>query len=183
LATCVNPTTSLIVEVGSWTGRSTRFLAGLAPSATIIAIDHWQGSPEHTEDPELSAALPHLYETFLSECWSYRDQIIPLRSKSVAGMQRVAEAGLEPDVVYIDPDHSYDSVVEDVTAALDLFPNSHIIGDDFNWDDVRRAVETVAAQRGHKLLTFGTGWRLDRADVKDSQPKGLLQPSKDLRTV
>jgi hypothetical protein len=160
LASCVNPATSLIVEVGSWTGRSTRFLAGLAPSATIIAIDHWQGSPEHSDDAELSAALPHLYDTFLSECWNYRDQIIPVRLKSVEGLQRVAEAGLKPDVVYIDADHTYDAVIEDLTAALDLFPTAHIVGDDFNWDDVRRAVETIATQRGLTVAVSGTGWRI-----------------------
>src|SRR5690606_8146862 len=126
LSQCVNRATRLIVEVGSWTGRSTRFLAGLAPRATIVAIDHWLGSPEHADDPELAPALPHLYETFLSECWNYRDQIIPVRLKSTEGMQRVAEAGLEPDVVYIDADHRYESVVEDLSAALDLFPRAEI---------------------------------------------------------
>lgn len=163
LSTCVNPSTALIVEVGSWTGRSTRFLASLAPNATIVAIDHWQGSPEHAEDAELVAALPHLYETFLAECWNYRDQIIPVRLTSVEGLQRVAEAGLSPDVVYIDADHKFDSVVDDLTTALDLFPKAQIVGDDLNWDDVRRAVEQVASERGLTFSAFGTGWRIDRS--------------------
>lgn len=170
LSQCVNRATRLIVEVGSWTGRSTRFLAGLAPRATIVAIDHWLGSPEHADDPELAPALPHLYETFLSECWNYRDQIIPVRLKSTEGMQRVAEAGLEPDVVYIDADHRYESVVEDLSAALDLFPRAEIVGDDFNWDDVRRAVQDVAKERGLQLRNAGPGWRIVRSRAQDAAP-------------
>jgi len=152
----------LIVEVGSWTGRSTRFLAGQAPQATIVAIDHWQGSPEHFNDPELAPALPHLFDTFLAECWSYRDQIVPVRLGSREGMERVAEAGLQPDVVYIDADHQYQSVVQDLLTALDLFPQASILGDDADWEDVRRAIVEVAQKRGLQWVALGAGWQVLR---------------------
>ena len=127
----------LIVEVGSWLGRSTRFLCDLAPAAHVIAIDHWQGSPEHTQDAELQPLLPRLYETFLSESWKYRSRIIPVRASSVDGLRTVAAAGLSPDLVYLDADHSCDSVTADLVATLDLFPHTRIVGDDWNWDGVR----------------------------------------------
>ncbi|NUQ65213.1 MAG: hypothetical protein HUU20_22330 [Pirellulales bacterium] len=44
------------------------------------------------------------------------------------GLQRVGEAGLEPDLVYIDADHRYESVVKDLTTALDLFPRAILVG-------------------------------------------------------
>jgi hypothetical protein len=173
LARSVSQATKLIVEVGSWTGRSTRFLAGLAPQTTVIAIDHWEGSPEHKTDPELAEFLPQLYETFLSECWDYRDQVIPVKAGSVEGLQRVAESGLQADLVYIDADHSYESVVKDLSTALDLFPRAVIVGDDFNWDDVRRAVETVAAERGITFEAFGTGWRILRGERAGEEPRAV----------
>lgn len=160
LSRSVSQSTRVIVELGSWTGRSTRFLANLAPQATVIAIDHWEGSPEHKEDPKLAQLLPRLYETFLSECWSYRDQIIPVRARSVEGLHRVAEAGLEPELVYIDADHGFDSVLNDLTTSLDLFPKALIVGDDWTWDSVRKAVETVAKNRGLQYEAFGSGWRI-----------------------
>ena len=162
LARSVSQATELIVEVGSWTGRSTRFLAGLAPKATVIAIDHWKGSPEHEQDPELAEHLPHLYETFVSECWNYRDQIIPVKAGSTEGLQRVAENGLEPDLVYLDADHAYESVVKDLNTALDLFPRAIIVGDDLNWEGVKKAVDEVTTQRGLTYEAYGAGWRILR---------------------
>lgn len=167
LARSVSQTTKLIVELGSWTGRSTRFLAGLAPQAMVVAIDHWNGSPEHEGDPELAEFLPQLHETFLSECWDYRDQIIPVRAESAEGLQRVAESGLQADLVYIDADHRYDSVVKDLTTALDLFPQAIIVGDDLNWDDVRKAVEEVTSERSLTYEAFGTGWRIVQTTEAD----------------
>lgn len=167
LARSVSQTTKLIVEVGLWTGRSTRFLAGLAPQATVIAIDHWQGNERQKADPELAEFLPQLHETFLSECWNYRDQIIPVKADSVEGLQRVAESGLQADLVYIDADHSYESVLKDVSTALDLFPRAILVGDDLDWEGVRKAVETVAAERGIAFEEFGTGWRMLRAERGD----------------
>ena len=162
LSDTVPPSARLIVEVGSWVGRSTRYLANLAPRANIIAIDHWQGSPEHKADAELSPFLPRLYETFLSECWEYRRQIIPLKADSAEGLRAVAEAGLQPDLVYIDGDHSFESVVGDVQTALDLFPSATIVGDDWDWDGVRTAVQSVVKERGLKHESHGTGWKIVR---------------------
>jgi hypothetical protein len=126
----------------------------------VIAVDHWVGSVEHANDPELASFLPRLYETFLSECWDYRDRVIPLRANSVDGLRRVHAAGLSPDVVYVDADHRYESVVADLTAALDLFPRATIVGDDWDWDSVRTAVEAVARQRGIEVQSHGTAWRI-----------------------
>jgi hypothetical protein len=162
LSDSITPAARLIVEVGSWIGRSTRYLANLAPQATVVAIDHWQGSEEHKADAELSPFLPRLYETFLSECWEYRRQIIPLRADSAEGLRAVAEAGLQPDLVYIDGDHRFESVVSDLQSALDLFPQATVVGDDWNWDGVRSAVETVVKDRGLESQSHGTGWRIVR---------------------
>ena len=168
LSRSISKSTRLIVELGSWTGRSTRFLADLAPQATVIAIDHWEGSPEHKEDPNLAPLLPRLYETFLSECWAHRDQIIPVKMRSIEGMHRVAEAGLEPDLVYIDADHGFESVLNDLTSALDLFPRALIVGDDWNWDSVRQAVERVAKGRSVRYESVGSGWRIVRQTTAPS---------------
>lgn len=150
----------LIVEVGSWLGRSTRLLAGLAPNATVIAVDHWKGSPEHFHDPELAAFLPHLYDAFLSECWEYRDRIVPLRANSVDGLRMIAETGLRPNLIYIDADHAYEAVLADVTTALECFPSTSIVGDDWNWPGVKRAVEELVLLRRLRLEVQETAWRI-----------------------
>jgi hypothetical protein len=69
---------------------------------------------------------------------------------------------LQPDLIYVDGDHSFDSVVGDLQSALDLFPQATIVGDDWNWDTVRTAVQTVVKDRGLKCESRGTGWRIVR---------------------
>jgi hypothetical protein len=162
LTAIVSPGTQLIVEVGSWVGRSTRFLADLAPNAVIVAIDHWEGSPEHHEDPELAKALPHLYEAFLAESWDYRARIIPVKMTSIEGLKRVAEAGLQPQLGYIDADHSYESVLNDILTALDRFPESKIAGDDYDWPGVKQALDQLTKERGIRVELNKTGWLITR---------------------
>src|SRR4051812_22659948 len=47
LARSLSDETRLVVELGAWLGMSTRFIADLAPNATVISVDHWRGSSEH----------------------------------------------------------------------------------------------------------------------------------------
>jgi predicted O-methyltransferase YrrM len=162
LAQTLSAQTRLVVELGSWTGRSTRYIADLAPQAKVVAVDHWEGSVEHAQDPELAEFLPHLYDTFLSECWDYRERIIPVRARSVEGLRRIRDAGLSPDLVYIDADHRYEAVVADLTATLDLFPDAVIAGDDWDWDSVRSAVEAVVRERGLDVQPQGSAWSIAR---------------------
>src|SRR4051794_24358739 len=46
LAASLGEATRVVVELGSWLGLSTRFIADRAPKACVIAVDHWEGSPE-----------------------------------------------------------------------------------------------------------------------------------------
>ncbi|WP_406700945.1 class I SAM-dependent methyltransferase [Singulisphaera sp. Ch08] len=160
LETTIPENARILVEVGSFIGRSTRFLVDFAPTAIVIAIDHWQGSSEMADDPEVVAMLPRLYETFLAECWLYRDRVVPVRRSSVEGLREVAEAGLRPDLIFIDADHSYQAVHTDLSVALDLFPQARIVGDDWDWESVRRAVQSVCRERTLQFEVHGVGWRI-----------------------
>jgi predicted O-methyltransferase YrrM len=151
--------TKIVIEVGSWLGLSTRYIAGKAPNATILAVDHWKGSSEHQQQ-KFEQILPLLYDTFLVNCWHLRDRLIPVRQSSVRGMQEIAKCGVFPDVVYIDADHSHEAVVMDLEAALDLFPDTTIIGDDFNWPGVESAVRYVTSRRNRQFSVTGVAWQL-----------------------
>jgi hypothetical protein len=153
--------TKLVVELGSWLGLSTRFIADAAPHATVVSIDHWKGSPEHNNEERYRALLPHLYETFQSRCWNYRDRVVPLRMGSIDGLRHVAEAGLEPDFIYVDAEHTYEAVSAELKLARELFPHSLIGGDDYDWQGVRQAVDEFASQKGLLVDRIGSrGWRL-----------------------
>ncbi len=171
LGQSVHSETSLILELGSWLGLSSRFLLDQAPNAALIAIDHWRGSAEHRNKPDLAPLLPVLYETFLANCWRYRERLVALRAGTLAGMQRVAEVQLKPDLMYIDADHQYESVKADLETARKLFPEATIVGDDWNWEGVRRAVDSLARSEGWHLEVDETAWRIrPGVEVKDAGP-------------
>jgi Glycosyl transferases group 1/Methyltransferase domain len=161
LSRALSPATHLVVELGAWLGLSTRFIANHAPNAVVISVDHWKGSPEHVDDPRYKRLLPQLYETFLARCWDYRDRIVPLRMSSLDGLRKVAECGLQPDVVYIDAEHSFVAVSAELALARRLFPLAALTGDDYDWAGVREAVHAFARQQGMVVDRVGwRGWRL-----------------------
>src|SRR5436190_126076 len=139
----LSPGIKVVLELGSWLGKSTRFIAGAAPSAVVVSIDHWYGSAEHKVNQKLKAVLPVLYETFLKNCWLIRDRIVPLRSSTVPGMRLVRDYGVSPDLVYVDASHDYQSVRADILVSKELFPDAALCGDDFTWPGVRQAVEEL----------------------------------------
>jgi hypothetical protein len=161
LAGAVLPETRVVVELGAWLGMSTRYLLELAPDATVISVDHWQGSPEHQSRPEYQAMLPKLYDTFLSLCWDDRERIVPLRMSTLDGLRKVAECGIEPDIIYLDAEHSYAAVTAELELARELFPHAKLLGDDYDWQGVREAVVAFARRQALVVERVGArGWKL-----------------------
>lgn len=135
--------TEVVLELGSWLGKSTRFIAQRAKHATILTVDHWKGTTQITNDaPECAEKLPLLYETFLTNCWEYKARIVPMKTTTLEAIEEVRYYGIKPDVVYLDAAHDYDSVKAELGKCLDLFPDAIMVGDDFSpkWDGVMRAV-------------------------------------------
>jgi len=130
---------NIILEIGSWLGMSARFLCESYPKAQVICVDHWQGSSEHIRDyPEY---LPTLYETFIVNCWKYRDRITPVKLRSLDAIELISSLDIEPDLVYIDGSHDFLSVFADLEMCYINFKNAQIVGDDWHIEDVRNVVE------------------------------------------
>lgn len=161
LSRSLSPNTHVVVELGAWLGLSTRFIADHAPAATVISVDHWQGSPEHQSQEHFQKLLPRLYETFQARCWRHRERIVPLRMSTLEGLRTVAESGVKPDFIYVDAEHSYEAVTAELTLARQLFPRAALGGDDYDWSGVRAAVDNFARRHGMIVDRYGErGWRL-----------------------
>ena len=146
----------VIVEIGSWYGSSTKWLAETAEEAKIYAIDLWDDNfilqDDHYTASKHSFLRDHpLYPTFLVNLWDHRDRVVPLRMDSVAGLEYLSAQGVKPDIIYIDADHHYAAAKRDIQACMRLFPDAILVGDDYgNYEDVRRAVHECAVD---KLMT------------------------------
>ena len=147
-----------ILELGSWYGASTEWLAKKCPSAKIYAVDLWEddfildeqrdhyGTMGETKLTRMLREHP-LYDTFLANLWDYKATVVPLKMQTVDGVRHLKDKGIVPQIIYIDADHHYASVKKDIEACLDAFPDAICVGDDYgHYDDVRNAVTECATK-------------------------------------
>lgn len=124
------------VEVGSWRGRSTAFMAvEIANSGKRIqfdAVDTWMGSPSeehHQQDP--SVVNDTLYTEFLDNIEPVKQYVRPVRMTSTEAAQSYPDNSL--DFVFIDADHTYEAVKQDIEAWWPkVKPGGILAGHDYN---------------------------------------------------
>lgn len=163
LSLFLNKETTVVLELGSWLGKSTRFILHKANRATVFAVDHWQGTKQITDDePACATKLPTLYDTFLVNCWAYRDRLVPMKANTVDAMAELYNAQVVPDVVYLDAAHDFESANADLDAVIKFFPNAVIVGDDFSpkWDGVMRAVWQHAETTARGVIFASHAWAM-----------------------
>lgn len=164
------PNPKVIVELGSWLGKSTLWFLKTYPKATVICIDHWKGDPSNWSQPKAKARLPYLFDTFVANMWEYRDRIIILKEGTLTGMIRVANAGIDPDFVYIDAAHDLESVRKDTEMALSYFSRSAVVAGD-DWGDfevsegVMAALKKTPPLEHGKLRTWGKVWWIEKNNL------------------
>lgn len=143
------PENSSIVEIGVWSGRSALAMAVACRGSNkrVFAVDPWRDYNQANimVSDRLSEwgfnSFEEVYETFLLNCRRFELEpwIVPIRSTSieVAGVWSHGPVSM----VFIDANHDYDAVINDVNAWLPLIkPGGLICGDDWNWETVRAAI-------------------------------------------
>lgn len=165
----------LVVEIGSWLGASALYMASHT-DAEILCIDTWTGAPEmwtDKDDPErygslrIEHGMPTIYRDFLSNVVraGKAHQITPFPVPSTVGLTVLQKLGIKPDLVYIDGDHTYRSVLNDISQSCELFPRICCGDDFFSWPDVGRAVTKYFPDRHIEADGF---WYVDRINRKTS---------------
>ena len=128
------PSGSKFVEVGSWKGKSSAYMAvEIANSCKEIdfyCVDTWEGSIENKGMEELS----RLYDIFLSNMKPVESYYTPLKMKSLDAVSRFGDHSL--DFVFIDASHEYEDVKADIIAWLPkIKPGGILAGHDYYIDD------------------------------------------------
>jgi len=152
-----------IIELGCCHGISTIFMATFLPlNGMVYAVDHWQGSTEHTQD----CSMP--YNQFLSNVIRTRltDQIIPLKMTPLEASRNI----FPPiDLIYVDASHDEDSVLQDLEAWYPHVEMSGgiLCGDDFLWGKdegypIQKALKRFTNKSSLLFENQGTFWRVLR---------------------
>lgn len=131
----------LIIEVGSYKGRSSKALADNC-IGRVYCIDPWDGF-YYNDDGSINKGIKtkvsdQFYNNLSNHIKSGR--VIPL-----TGYGRDFKFAPEADLVFIDGDHRYNEVIDDIARARSWIRNGGIIsGHDYNqhgWPGVKRAVD------------------------------------------
>jgi hypothetical protein len=164
----------IIVEVGTWKGKSACMMASHLKSrlkkASIVCIDTWLGAPEFwtwgLDDPSRGISLdkrmgyPRVYETFIHnvKTLGHDDMIVPLPLSSIQAARVLKHHNVVPDIVYIDAAHEEDAVYADLEAFFPL-GTGVMFGDDYvAWPGVRRAVDDFVKKHDLALSVSGEVW-------------------------
>jgi len=132
------PQSNCIVELGSYLGASSCFLAAAAleNSGRLFCVDTWQNDG-------MSEGPRDTYQQFLSNTLRFKEVIVPIRKRS-----EEAALNFHPDAIdllFVDSDHNYEAVVRDLYAWLPKTrPGAWLLMHDSGWaEGVKRAIQEI----------------------------------------
>jgi len=99
-----------IVEIGSWMGMSTHCLLS-GCKGPVYAIDHFLGTPDEIDGSMAFAKTGKLHKVFMQNVGHFPNLKV-LRMPSHIAVQQFKPKSI--DMVFIDGDHRYDAVMEDL---------------------------------------------------------------------
>lgn len=128
---------NLVVEFGSYHGRSTRALADNC-TGKIWAVDPWSGNYPDENGNVMKGVNTYVFPQFHK---NLADHIVSGRVIPVRGFSYSFKLPHTVDMVFIDGDHRYETVLRDIDKAYELVRSGGIIsGHDYDWDSVKQAI-------------------------------------------
>lgn len=148
----------LIVEFGSLHGRSTRAMAdNMLNGSKLWAVDPWAGD-YYDEDggkvPISTYVMPYFKQNLADHIKV--GKVIPVREFSYR-----FKLPFQVDMVFIDGDHKYETVIKDIKKAFELLKDGGLIcGHDYehpSWPGVKKAVD-ILVDTMSPIKVEGTIW-------------------------
>jgi beta-1,4-mannosyl-glycoprotein beta-1,4-N-acetylglucosaminyltransferase len=142
------PDNSHIVEVGSYKGRSSSYIAveiiNSGKNIKLDCVDTWLGSEELSQDQDV--VNNRLFDVFTNNMKPVAGHYTAIRLSSIEAAAQYADASL--NMVFIDAAHDYDNVRADVLAWLPKVKKGGILsGHDYPYPPVRKAVDEILGTR------------------------------------
>lgn len=140
------------VELGIWLGASSKFLLDLPMIEHLYMVDPW--SPAYQYGTNYTAEqFEGFYRSVKELIERYGKRKTILRMDSTAAKSLIPK---EQDFVFIDADHSFKSVIDDINNyRYHIRKDGILCGDDFHF---RRVNDAVTAVFGSKVKTKDYGF-------------------------
>lgn len=130
-----------IVDIGTYYGLSSIFMAlKTGEEVKIYTVDPWNAE-EYFDGKKGLVSSSKTESIFLAnrEYYQLTDRILSFKMGS---LQAAKELDVNPQLVYIDGDHTTEAVADDILAWYPkLAPGGVLSGDDYNWTSVKKGVD------------------------------------------
>ncbi len=157
------PRHAACAELGVWKGGFSRMILEQCEPETLHLVDPWMLDPSHPDrmyggsEAATQADMDAIHDDVCRE-FGNRANVVIHRGRSSDVLKSLPNASL--DWIYIDGDHSYEAVLEDIELGMQkVKPGGLVVGDDYWWGrsenfPVRAAVRTVLQKHAVQKLTL-----------------------------
>jgi len=162
------PENGMFVEIGVWKGKSISYMAENIfknrKEIKIFGVDTWKGSPSETYHiDEVNRNGGCIYSNFYKNIKEQNllGKIFPMKMSSIEASKYFKKESL--DCVFIDAEHTYESVFSDLRSWFLLVKEGGIIsGHDYFFPEVRDAVDSFFKELKLKVNVMGNVWYLNK---------------------
>lgn len=157
--------TSSIAEIGCWRGRTTQVLSR-STRGTVVAVDTWSDSAIGYEGEWTTS--DRAAELYSRPDWLWREfqynlrdcpNVVPLRMTSLIAAALVSVNMLRFDLIFLDADHGYQSVRDDILAWRPLLREGGILcGHDYNDPRCPEVASAVRSLLPNARVAYDTIW-------------------------
>jgi len=158
---------TIICEIGSWKGRSSKAIADNMPeNATLWCIDTWKGSLNERETTQKEADDLYgdgVYYDFLQSNIEeiQKGRVIPLRMKSINASNFFRENKITFDFIFIDGSHDFLSIQQDIAFWWPLLKDHGVFsGHDYVFTTVCDAVNEYFNPQLIELIDNTSIWTI-----------------------
>jgi cephalosporin hydroxylase len=149
------------VEVGSWYGKSSCYMAveilNSGKKIKFDCVDTWLGSEERLHKEDTNVQQNTLFDRFLENIEPVKHIVTPIRMASVEAASTYQDQSL--DFVFIDAAHDYKNVMADLTAWYPKVKAGKLMaGHDYNFKTVKKAVDEFAGIHSLEVRPDGHSW-------------------------
>jgi predicted O-methyltransferase YrrM len=133
------PDGGIFLECGAWLGASSSYLCDQAEDRIkVFIVDSWKGSSDELDTHQILATQTDIYPLFLENMGNRK--FTPIRKTSVEASKDFKDESC--DVIYIDMEHTYEAVIEDLHHWYPkLKKGGYIAGHDAYHPGVSRAIK------------------------------------------
>jgi hypothetical protein len=174
LASRLTSENPLIVEIGSWVGESALALHRGCPRAYIHCIDNWMGSPS-----DLTGAMAVRYgRSAVKDAFLKNTEGKPIHAWQGKSLAVAKEWKEQADLIYIDAEHTYESLASDIRAWWPHLKPGGILAihdyHDAQFPGVTKAFDEAFGNAVHGEYPSTVAWV-----VKDGEAAGAHQGAQE----